>query len=50
MGWAVGCWIVWTEVRSLQCWFATGFEGVTPLQKQEIKGGGEGFARGRSDA
>ena len=54
MDWAVGCWIVWAETGSLQCWSA-GFEGGTPLQKQERRGGGgggvgEGFARGRSDA
>ena len=48
-GWAVGSWIVWVEVGSLQCWFAGSGRG-TPLQKQERRGVGEGFARGRSDA
>ena len=48
-GWDAGSWIVWAEVRSLQCW-SVGFEGGTPLQKQERRGVGEGFARGRSDA
>ena len=33
MDWAVGCWIIWAETESLQCWSA-GFEGGTPLQKQ----------------
>ena len=49
MDWAVGCWIVWAEIGSLQCWSA-GFEGGTPLQKQESRGVDEGFAHGRSDA
>ena len=48
-GWAVGSWIVWVKVGSLQCWFAGSGRG-TPLQKQERRGVGEGFARGRSDA
>ena len=48
-GWAAGSWIVWVEVGSLQCWSA-GSERGTPLQKQERRGVGEGFARGRSDA
>ena len=48
-GWAAGSWIVWVEVGSLQCWFAGSGRG-TPLQKQERRGVGEGFARGRSDA
>ena len=32
-GWAVGSWVVWAEVGSLQCRSA-GFGGGTPLQKQ----------------
>ena len=50
MGWAVGCWIDWAEVGSLQCWFVAGFEDGFPLQKQERRGVSEGCARGRSDA
>ena len=38
-----------TEVRLLQCWSSDSGRG-TPLQKQERRGVGEGFARGRSDA
>ena len=40
VGWVVGSWIVWDEVGLLQCWSI----------KQERRGVGEGFARGRSDA
>ena len=39
MDWAVGCRIVWAETGSTQCWSA-GFEGGTPLQKQERGGVG----------
>ena len=49
MGCSVGSWIVGAEVESLQCWSAGSGRG-TSLQKQEIRGVGEGFARGRSDA
>ena len=48
-GWSVGSWIVGVEIGPLQCWSA-GFEGGIPLQKQERRGVGEGFALGRSDA
>ena len=47
--WAAGSWIVWVEVGSLQYWSAGSGRG-TPLQKQEIRGVGEDFARDRSDA
>ena len=49
MGWAVGSLVVWAVIGSLQHWSA-GFGSGTPLQKQERRGVGEGFARGRSDA
>ena len=48
-GWSAGSWIIGAEVGSLQCWSAGSGLG-TPLQKQERRGVGEGFARGRSDA
>ena len=48
-GWATGFWIVWVEAGPLQCWTAGSKRGIS-LQKQEIRGVGEGFARGRSDA
>ena len=48
-GWFAGPWIVWAEVGLLQRWSAGSGRG-TPLQKQERRGVGEGFARGRSDA
>ena len=49
LGWSTGSWIIGAEVGLLQCWSA-GFGRGTPLQKQERRGVGEGFARGRSDA
>ena len=48
-GWSAGSWIVWVEVGLLQFWSAGSGRG-TPLQKQERRAVGEGFARGRSDA
>ena len=48
-GWSAGSWIVGAEVGLLQCWSA-GSERGTPLQKQERRGVGEGFACGCSDA
>ena len=48
-GWSAGSWIVGAEVGLLQCWSAGSGRG-TPLQKQERREVGEGFARGRSDA
>ena len=48
-GWSAGSWIVGTEVGLLKCW-SIGFGRGTPLQKQERRGVGEGFARSRSDA
>ena len=42
-GWAVGCWTVWAVIGSLQRWFATGFEGVSPLQETRKKGGRRGL-------
>ena len=41
--------MVGAEVGLPQCWSAGSGRG-TPLQKQESKGVGEGFAHGRSDA
>ena len=65
-GWSAGSWIVGVEVGLLQCWSASsrivgGEVGLlqpwsagsghgSPLQKQEERRVGEGFARGRSDA
>ena len=48
-GWSADSWIVEAEVGLLQCWSA-GFGRGTPLQKQERRGVGEGFALGLSDA
>ena len=48
-GRSAGSWIVGAEVGLLQCWSA-GSECGTPLQKQEIRGVGEGFARGSYNA
>ena len=48
-GWSASSWIVGAEVGLLQCWSAGSRRG-TPLQKQERRGLGEGFSRGRSDA
>ena len=48
-GWAVGSWIVCAEVGSQQ-WWSAGYGRGTPLQKQERRGVGEGFARGCSDS
>ena len=48
-GWSASSWIVGVEVGLLQCWSVDSGRG-TPLQKQERRGVGEGFARGRSDA
>ena len=48
-GWSAGSWIVGAEVGLLQRW-SVGFGSGTPQQKQEGKGVGGGFARGRSDA
>ena len=42
-------WIVGPEIGLLLGWSA-GFECGTPLQKQERRWVGGGFARGRSDA
>ena len=48
-GWSTGTWIVEAEVGFLLCWSAGSGRG-TPLQKQERRGVGEGFASSRSDA
>ena len=48
-GWSAGSYIVGAEVGLLQCLSAGSGRG-TPLQKQERRGVGKGFARGRSDA
>ena len=48
-GWSADSWIVGGEVGLLQCWSA-GSERGTPLQKQERRRVGEGFARGSFDA
>ena len=48
-GWSAGSWIVEAEVGLLQCWSIGSGRG-SPLQKQERRGIGEGFARGRFDA
>ena len=47
--WSAGSWIVGAEVRLLQCW-SVGSRHGTPVQKQERRGVGRGFARSRSDA
>ena len=49
MGWSAGSWIVGAEVGLSQCW-SVGSGRDTPLQKQESRGVGEGFAHGGSDA
>ena len=47
--WAEACRGRWAEPELMLGWSA-GSEGGTSLQKQERRGFGEGFARGRSDA
>ena len=47
--WAGACRGHWADPGLLAGWYA-GFGCDTPLQKQERRGFGEGFARGRSDA